>query len=415
MKHLDAVYETFGKEMCLCPFFGAFYQTNEVVSKDTETTPNSVRPCSLIASEWGAWNIDNDSIQKSRNSDKWKDIRKQFLDGNFQNIPDCRVCTMTESFGGSSPRTGANYYFAEHSDVDFVSEINRCIANDHEMQDLVVMDYYPSNYCNYACIMCAGGASSKRYTFEIKNGNAGRKIVTNEPNSDFLEALETVQILNFTGGETILQSQVLSLIDYLVESGLSTNMTISLLTNASSYPEQLEEKFKKFKKVIYTVSVDGTGSIIEYQRRNARWETVSENALRIMNNPDLSGTINYVVTAVTIMKSMDFIDWLYEHNLAWFTISPVFRVEHLGLTALPQDLRNIAQQRLRIGLEKYKSLSDPLHNAIQTLIDMINRAEFNHNDLNKFIEHINLEDQASELKLIDIIPEWAPYFQSNQV
>jgi len=413
---LQDVFNTFGDKMCLCPFFGGFYQTNEVVDESIVKHPNTIRPCSLIVSPPGSWDIKTDSIKDTRNNEKWREIRRLFIEGKFLDIPDCRVCTLTEEVGGSSPRLGASQYFAENLDIDFTSAIRACIDNDFCVDDLVVMDYYPSNYCNYACIMCAGGASSKRYTFEVKNGNGGRKIVVNEPDSDFYDALKTVRILNFTGGETLLQKQVHKLIDYLIDSNLASNIIISLLTNASSYPDTLIEKFKKFKRVIYTVSVDGVGPVIEYQRRGAHWDVVERNCLKIMHNPDLSGTINYVVTAVNILSAMDFIDWLYNNNLHWFTISPVFRAEYLGITAMPDNLRIVAQQRLQQGLKKYQSMDClPLVNAIKTLLSMFDNAKFNPNDLEKFINHIKKEDAASDLKLLNVVPEWAPWLQEQEI
>jgi len=411
---LDHVYEKFGDKMCLCPFFGAFYQTFEIVNESTIPVKNTVRPCSLIVSNPGSWDVTEDSILESRNNNYWKKIRKKFIEGKFLEIEDCRVCTLTENVGGNSPRHGSNHTFNEFLDIDFASEIQKCIDNDYEISGPVVMDYYPSNYCNYACIMCAPGASSKRLTFEIKVNNSLGTIIANGVNSDFYDLLNDVKILNLTGGETLLQKQVIELLDYIINNNIAKDMVITLLTNASSYPKSLLDKFNQFKKVIFVVSVDGTDKVIEYQRRGAKWETVSKNCLKIVNNPNFSTTINYVVTAVNIFSAMDFIDWLHKNNIAWFTISPVFRNEYLGITAIPDDLRKIVIDRLNTGLKKYETLNNKkLTNAIKTLLNMFDRASYDSAHLEKFKNHIIKEDQASNLKLIDVVPEWKQYFNSN--
>ena len=213
--------------------------------------------------------------------------------------------------------------------------------------------------------MCAGGASSQRQTFEVKVLGREEKIVLNPADSDFYAVLDRVEIINFTGGATILQKQVIDIIDYLIERDLAKNILITMLTNASSSPDKLTERFKHFKKVIYNVSVDGVGDVIEYQRRGCRWSEVEANAIKLMNHEVIVSVINYVLTAINAPSAMDFIDWAYANKFGrkhendtcgYLTVSPVFRVDHLGVAALPWELRQLTLERLYAGRKKYSAL-----------------------------------------------------------
>lgn len=409
MNDLNTIYRALGPNICLYPFFGAFYETFNVIT-NTDKACNSIRPCSLVPlypDNQRVWDIDS-NIRNTRNNKTWKRLRNMLVADELHKIPECQVCINNESLGLSSPRLENNKFYSEMLSIDITSKIKEIIANNNLVKDVYSLDYYPSNYCNYSCIMCSGGASSQRLTYEVNLTNLQRKLVLNSVDSDFYDILSTIEIINFTGGETLLQTQVHDLIDYLIEKDLAKNIVITLLTNASSYPTVLVEKFKQFKNVVYTISVDGTNDVIEYQRRGAQWTTVEKTCLKIINTPGISAVINYVLTAVNVFSFIDFIDWLYKTNLIQTNkiyLSPVFRTEHLGIGALDQTQRDIVLSRLQAGQEKYSNVE-----LINQVIHIINTTPFNETYQKQFVKYIRNEDAVSKKKLVDVVPEWAPYF-----
>lgn len=425
---LAELYQELGSGICLYPFFGAFYQTNNVIPRHEEGMPNSVRPCSIVMTEERhKWNITTNSIQDARNSPTWRQMRRDFAEGRFHEINDCRSCSYNERSGTTSPRQQNNRFFVDQLGIDLVKEVREIIARDYEVSDILALDYYPSNYCNFSCVMCAGGASSKRQTFEVKILNKQEKIVLNSPDPDFYSVLDRVRVINFTGGETVLQRQVHDIIDYLIDSGRSEEILITLLTNGSSYPDNLIEKFKKFRGVIYNVSIDGVGKVIEYQRRGCIWSEVEANSLKLIRNRDFFTVVNYVLTAINVLSAMDFIDWAYANAIGpvddndlevnFINISPVFRVDHLGQSALPPDLRSLALHRLNQGLIRYQdytgSLAEYHRRTIRKIISVIHNTPWNPDHTEKFWDHIRHEDSVSQHKLLDVVPEWGPYMTSR--
>ena len=428
MNRLEKLYQEFGDNICLCPFFGAFYQTNNVVSIDVESQPNSVRPCSLIMyDDRNHWDVKENSIAESRNSTAWRQMRQDFLDNKFNEIASCKVCRDNEQSGATSPRMMNNKFLCEQLDTNINEAMHEIVKNDLMVSDIITLDYYPSNYCNYSCVMCSGGASSQRQVFELKFLiDKQEKIVLNAKDPDFYELLKQVEIINFTGGETVLQKQVYELIDYLIQEKLASNITITLLTNASSYPEELMEKFSQFKGVVYNISIDGIGDVIEYQRRGCSWSTVEANSVKLLSVGYIGIVINYVLTAINVFSVMDFVDWAYSHNIgpkyiddldvSFINISPVFRLDFLGQEVLPSELKKIAVERLQQGKLRYSAESGVLELYYTRLIDriiyIVESAEYRSSYLPQFKSHIRKEDTASKKSLIEVVPEWAPYFQS---
>jgi organic radical activating enzyme len=405
------LYAKYGDRMCLAPFVNSFYSTCGVVDPD-QTVANFVRPCSVIQAG-PTWDVQQSSITDTRNNQIWKDIRQSFLDGKMPMV--CNTCINAERVGASSPRQLNNEYLFEHLDIDIMDAVEQIVNNDLTASSVYALDYMPSNFCNYACVMCYSGASSQRYTFDIKQGIKS-KYEINTVDRDFFDIVQDVKILGFTGGETILQPEVNRLIDYVIEQGLASDMIITILTNASDFPDSLVEKFKCFKKVLYTVSIDGVGDVIEYQRRGANWDKIQKNVAKIHASP-VHEIVNHVVTAVNVLTAMDFVDWCHANDLKFASISHVFQ-EHLGIAVMPPELKQLALSRLRAGRQRYEHYLLPEYNnyesgyvnTIDRLISTVEQVEFNPTALTKFIEHIELEDLASKKPLKEVVPEWAPWF-----
>jgi hypothetical protein len=417
MNDINDIYEKFGEKFCICPFLGGFYQSHHVLNPRESAAPSTIVPCSLTwwNRDSGDFNIVNNNIRDTINQPVWREMRRAFANGEYESIPQCRICQDTERAGGDPARKGANLHYAHHCTTDLVTEIQKIIDNDYCVDDLLSLDWYPSNYCNYSCVMCSGGASTGRMSFEIKILRQDSHVVLNTVSEDFYDVIRRVEVINFTGGETTMQNQVHDMIDYLIDNDLAANKTIFLLTNASAYPETLIEKFRQFRRVVYMCSIDGTGSVIEYQRRGAQWPAVSANSLRLLKHEFISAVANYVLTAINAPSVVDFVDWLYNNEIVnGVTVSPVFRVEYIGVSALPPELRTATLSRIREALARYAAKdSDAARNCVrflQAVQSVIDTTPFDPDHLERFRQHCRNEDQASAIRLTDAVPEWRPYF-----
>ena len=158
MNSLEYIYSELGENICLYPFLGAFYQTNNVIPKHQDAEPNTIRPCSIIQYEnLSDWNVENRSLVQSRNNTHWKQLRQDFVDGKFHQIKSCAGCSYNERAGATSPRLMNNKFYSEFVKADIVQAVKNIIHNNNEVKEIYTLDYYPSNYCNFSCIMCSGG------------------------------------------------------------------------------------------------------------------------------------------------------------------------------------------------------------------------------------------------------------------
>lgn len=416
------IYKEFGDNICLQPFFGAFYQTVNIVDNG-QSKNNSVRPCCFIDAPPGKWDVENGSIIQSRNNSSWKQLRQKFIDGEYDSIPECSSCQNNEKLGIISARQRIVKYLCDVLDVDIVKEM-KSIVNNNTVDDIITLDYFPSNYCNLSCVMCFGGSSSSRHVFELRFRNRKTKILLNDNDDDFLQSLKKLQIMNFTGGETIIQPQVLEVIDYLITHNLSKNITIKLLTNLTTGPEALEKILKNFKSINVTISIDGTKDIIEYQRRGCKWDTIEQNSKQYFASKKIGVVVNYVLTAINVLNFVEFVDWIYQTDFGptqsdhlkntYVIVTPVDNADHLGLGAVPNEIRSVAIKKLTHAKQTYSNINTVKSNyysgLIQQVLDLVQTTPYDLTLTHQFIQHIKHEDRASLVSFYKLVPEWEPYF-----
>lgn len=399
--NIEEIYKEFGQNICFFPFMSVFY---------SQMLPESIRPCSIIGQFGGESVIDNDLI-KSFNHPQWQQLRKHFLTESCHTIEACKTCSLAEISNNDSPRKLNNIYFVEHLKTDIISHVKNIKDNNYQADKIITLDYAPSNYCNFECVMCSGGVSSTRNTFEIKfQGKKHQQRVKFSHGTDFYQLLDNVEILNLCGGEPLLQTEVHKLIDYLIEHDLAKNMTISLLTNASKYPEKLIDKFQQFKNVFYTISIDGVDNVIEYQRRGCKWSETEQVALRLINN--FGCIVNYVVTAINVFSFIDTVDWFAKNNIDKVVLSLVFDAnKNISVKVIPPAIKGPLLEKLKLNTNRYSN--NKLNDLIVQMISILENNDFVPDLLPAFKEQISIEDLVSKHKLIEVVPEWAPYFNDK--
>lgn len=394
--NLENIYQTFGENICLFPYMAGFYSLVE---------PSFVMPCSVVKVQ--GWELQGQTILSSMNSPQWIELRKNFIQGSCHTTEFCGTCSVAEKNGGDSARKLNNQYFAEHISTNIIEYVSEIANNDFKITKVLNIDFCPSNYCNYECVMCFSGSSTKRATFELKMFGTKPLKYKDNISDDFYQLLETVEILNFTGGETLLQNQVHEVIDYLIEKNLAKNIIISLLTNVSKYPKLLEEKFKKFKDVFYTLSIDGVGEVIEYQRRGSKWPDVESNSLHLWKN--YGCVVNYVVTAINVFSFDKFLSWAYTNKIDKIIISLVFdRNRNLSMAVIPLELRDVLIKKLQQEKSNYVDLR--YVDLLDQIINIFDKMPYDSSLLPAFKKQIQIEDSVSKKSLVEVVPEWEPYF-----
>lgn len=232
----------------------------------------------------------DDLSPQTLNCDTLKEIRKEFMDGNWPS--QCTRCKIEFESKGSS----RNIWETDTSTFSREELLSKT-KPDGSLIDPVITNYdlRIGNHCNLRCAMCFPGESSKWYdiyeelygheTFKVdgqsyklsdgvdqfnwirQRGNVD-KVVDNAPQ---------LTKLSLSGGEPMAIKHHMDILRGIIDSGSSKNVEIEYQTNLTLIPDTLINLWKKFKKIHVGVSIDGIGQANEAYRYPSKWDVLEKN------------------------------------------------------------------------------------------------------------------------------------------
>lgn len=268
-------------------------------------------------------NLNNGStLSSSQNSELWESIRQKLL--NNEAVGGCSKCYAEETKTGFSMRTDENNIRNNGKQDGPDRDVSKPIIEYLEMTF--------GNYCNLKCRTCNADLSSTWWEDEnqlVSSGKypdrfyylnrQGHKVV-NVPFNWQKEDFVNVKEIKFTGGEPMIHPDFLKLMDMLIEMDVAKNIKLDVFTNCSWSPgEKYRSRLRKFKSIVLSLSIDGTGKINEYIRHPSKWETVDAAvtewlALEHANRQAVQVIWNPTVNIYNIAYLGDMVDWWFKKN-----------------------------------------------------------------------------------------------------
>lgn len=246
-----------------------------------------------------------------------------------QLIKNCETCWIDEANGKESKRQKYNEYYKNwYGDTGIAWS-----EEGTEYVKLLDMQLIFDNTCNLKCRSCNANYSSKW----VEEAN-DRKVpywktesdidMMDMENSKFWTEFDIwtkdLQRLEIMGGEPFYVKEFKNFVDKLVESGKSRDIDLSLSTNGTIVDEMFLDKIvKNFKRVSFSVSIDGIGKRFEYLRHPGNWDSVKENLdyFYKLHNSEYPVTIQitHTVTSLNVMYMPEFYDY-FEKTYPTFKI-----------------------------------------------------------------------------------------------
>ena len=208
------------------------------------------------------------------------------------------------------------------------------------------------NTCNLACMMCFGTVSSSYH--DLWRGDATwimpeAKSRTSEYdwNMDryIREHVDDLRFIEVLGGEPLFNKDFLDLVSHLVDTGASDHFTLFVITNGTLFVPRFQDLFSRFKKTVFTISVDGLGVVNDYQRWPSDWSVIERNIKTIDQWFDVS--ILPTVTAINIIGLPKLIDWCQSQGYVINNIGLVDHWPQLLPVNLPDQLKPLVSQQFR--------------------------------------------------------------------
>lgn len=352
------------------------------------------------------YNVLNDNLNDIWNSGDLVRLRAQFLaDGRPD---DCELCWTEEKAGVKSLRqqTANNSYRQEKPAVTYIS-------------------LKLSNKCNLACRICSPHLSSlwqnqaEKLGWDIQPAEMMKTVSLEKLKGDNLQALHDMsEHLNHVlvyGGEPLVNDEVLQYLDFLIKSGYSKNISLTMNTNVTICTEELINTFKEFQYVNLCLSIDDVDERYEYQRWPAKWSKVDENIKRFakLDGGNIRVRFYPSISILNIVTLENTLDRLNSYGIPIILNNIIHLPSVLSIRNFPPDLKSkIIEIIDKIDFSKY-NLVEPNTGHKETIINFIkldndHGFQFTHKYeyRERLIHHMEEVDRYRSTLMQEYLPEF---------
>jgi MoaA/NifB/PqqE/SkfB family radical SAM enzyme len=402
--------------LCTAPLTAALIDTNK-----------GVRPCCVYGGEY-IGNIKEQRLINIINSDEWKKVKEQMYANEWPT--QCLPCKEREDVTGWSVRT----LFSDGSfDV-----------NGWEQEKLTYLEFNGSNICNLACLHCTPGFSS-RWVIDNKKAKVvfdtygqdiqdkihyfdavqmytddkhGRATKMHLPDPELvLENLKDLDLsnlrtINFKGGEPLLNSETLAILNHLDELSILSNVSIILSSNGTYINQEIIDVFKKCKKITFNLSLDGIDELFNYIRYgDAKFTDIEPVIAKLNELSNISVQFQVSIMNYNIFNLEEIREWAITMSEKYSVLYPV-----AGFSNCVQHPRYLSLQTLSDDTRKeliayYNSLRYSKH--YETVIKAL-EAEYVGDDIHDdWVHYTNLMQTVRGNDILSIVPQLATELKFN--
>jgi MoaA/NifB/PqqE/SkfB family radical SAM enzyme len=389
------------------------------------TTTGDFRPCCVMSTMHEnsphfeeIFNISKNTYKEFYQSKFMSRLRDAMINGGDDEFLDsaCFSCRNTEKAGVKSTRQ--KYISKFESNNIFSHKYGSLVKNiesgsSPEYIHTLHVDGLGGNYCNLTCSMCHEYSSSsilneklklnEKITIPIKVVNGKPSPLLKEtPCEEFKKELDdlinkTVEI-KLAGGEPLLAKENYELLKMVSNP---SEKYLRITTNGTISFKKFHDLAKTFKEVTVNISLDGVGKVNDYIRYPSKWNDILNNYLYLKRNTNYHVLFSSTVSALNVER-------LHEVALKFprgsYTFPSYVYNTVYSLESVPDDIK---ARNLDI-LYKHKHLDH-----VPILISRLENAKFDESRMKEMIEHIKRRDRLRGTNLLDVFPEWRPYYDRS--
>jgi hypothetical protein len=414
MKDVQQLIES-GKHFCVLPWIH-FHSWPD----------KRVLPCCVADSNQPYAEIKEDeSILEMMNSEKFKEMRKSFL--NDEPVSACQRCYDLEALGTHTMRMSHNMNCITNRNgvtADYIKEVTDEAGALKEFK-LKYMDMRFSNLCNMKCRSCGPSCSSlwaqefiehKGVDVLDKHFKMTKMVVSNNDDQKFMTKLKPylkdVVEVYFAGGEIIITPEHYECLDYWIETGVNETIELTYTTNFSSLKykdKDLIEYWKKFPKLIIWASLDGMGSHAELIRKGTDWDRIEKNLRELKELvPHAQFQITPTISIWNVFQFPKFFDYLIDNGLIDKNTVPRFNLAtspwYANIMILPEFSKEKLSRLYREYIHKY-SYNKEISNGFKMVSQNLKSGEPNKGGIQEFIKFNDELDMLRNEKILDVMPE----------
>ena len=391
-----------------------------------------IKPCCVIKGN-NAWDRDQ-TIEEYSKSDKLKQFRKEMLEGGGPTVKsNCEVCIEQEKHSPESHRKTYNGYL-DHQKPELKKELEEYLETDMDTPFVRTMEWIaPTNFCNLRCHMCGSGNSSSiaKENQQIGQRNIpslGNKTLykNDEKAESFIQECDDFVIdnlveLKLTGGETLAIKYNYDLMKRIVDRGLAKDMDLRITTNGTLTPKfdgkDIFDYIPEFKECLINISIEGWGERNQYLRYPSKWDVIYKNAEKYASLPNTKVLFVSTINALNVgylweiaYGSQEIMEKHPGRFYPFSTGSLVWgRGEEYVITTVPPEIR---EEYINSYFSNWKS---EYKDDFKKIVDYLETVPYDEELMYEMIKDVKKRDLHRGTCLLDLAPEWKPYYEQHTV
>ena len=236
-----------------------------------------------------------DSLVDFFNGKEYNDIRQEFKEKTWRNIPECRGCRRCYDDGR---------YVSVIQSQQFEPSLNK----------LQFLEFTTSNVCNQSCVTCSSKFSNQwvkiNHLFD-RNWNEDwvnqTYILSNNDINKIIECLPTLKKLMIKGGEPFADIRNYKVIKNLFK--VNNECKVHIVTNGSLIPEKyMDIMFKNPKRFLIFSSIDAIDKTYEWIRGTS-WEKTDDTLRELYEQTGIKSRLVPTLSAYNMNTTTELIDW----------------------------------------------------------------------------------------------------------
>jgi len=377
--------------------------------------------CKAVDNHADDLNLNKSTIDKIWNSEYYKNIRKQMLNGIFPR--DCKVCYKEETLGKRSMRVKELEIWKDSVELNSALETE----NDGYLNtNPIYLDLRMGNLCNLKCRTCDPISSSQIHKEGKQLENSPKFFINKMTEADEIkewwketkfkmnldQILPNARLLWLSGGEPTLVTEGNNLIQKCVDDGLADKIVLRYVINLTNLSDKFISNYEKFKEANFHASIDGLYEVNDYLRYPSKFDVLVKNLDKLCNSGANHVCLINTVSNMNIYRLPDLITWLDQFNQgrmlpAKLNINPLNKPELFHTNILDNNIKEKICQKFEtfITTEKNKKELNSLCKLMLT--ENINKLQLRKN----FYNYINSVDKVRNQSFVDIFPELENFYE----
>jgi sulfatase maturation enzyme AslB (radical SAM superfamily) len=372
------------------------------------------------------------------------DLRIRLLSG--ESLEMCHDCVKMEQHGKVSGRQRQllkvgiqeKYFEKSLASSPFRPKFDYSADNQgHTLGTVGDWQIDLGNYCNGACIYCNPESSSSLATEFKKIGLidqlppaswcddpvlVDRFIQDLKQNSD-------LHYLHFLGGETVITPGFRQILTALVESDMSSKISIGFTTNLTVWSDSIIDLLCNFKQVNLGMSIESLNPINDYVRYPSQIDRVKQTLdrwVKLGQEQKWLIQLRITPTCLTVQDLSLIYEYAWQNNLVVESCNFIDNPKFLRIGVLPLEYRTRAKENLQnwiathsvdnsgqiINIRNPDQTKNQIVQDAQSYLDYLSNSEDESHRLPDLVAYLKRLESNRGNSILTYLPQYEDLFRS---